>query len=252
MEFDALGVLITATLAVYYGQTPWWYLSLGLARYLFVLGLWWRAKHGRPIYSLTPSTTRRLMAGFCMGFGTVLLWPIVRPPATVLGGIVLTVPFLAGFLRDWLVVSGQIDPAAPAYLAARRKLALIVTYWLPVILRLLAAFIAISFIAPSLRSTASLTAAFTWPGLPWSALLAPLIGWLGLVAAGPVVLGLLGRLAALGLVIPAMTNILNAGLRLDNGLLLVAALMLLLFGTGAFSLWRPEETWLNRRPGEKR
>jgi CDP-diacylglycerol--glycerol-3-phosphate 3-phosphatidyltransferase len=34
IEFDALGMLIAISLAVHYDQLPWWYLLLGLSRYL--------------------------------------------------------------------------------------------------------------------------------------------------------------------------------------------------------------------------
>jgi hypothetical protein len=41
------------------------------------------------------------------------------------------------------------------------------------------------------------------------------------------------------------------GLRLDNGLLLTAGLLLMLFGTGPFSLRQPEDRFLSHRPGER-
>ncbi|MGB5061590.1 MAG: CDP-alcohol phosphatidyltransferase family protein, partial [Candidatus Promineifilaceae bacterium] len=50
MEYDGLSVLIVTLLAVWFGQLPLWYLPLGLARYLFVFGLWLRARRGLPIY----------------------------------------------------------------------------------------------------------------------------------------------------------------------------------------------------------
>ena len=42
IEFDALGILMATSLAVHYGQLPWWYLPIGLSRYLFLFGIWWR------------------------------------------------------------------------------------------------------------------------------------------------------------------------------------------------------------------
>ncbi len=67
MEFDGLGMLVVSVLAVWYGQLPWWYLTLGLARYLFVFGLWWRERQGLPVYEIQPSVHRRIFAGFQMG-----------------------------------------------------------------------------------------------------------------------------------------------------------------------------------------
>jgi CDP-diacylglycerol--glycerol-3-phosphate 3-phosphatidyltransferase len=88
MEFDALGLLVATLLAVQYHLLPWWYLFLGLARYLFILGIWWRTRQGKPVYDLPSSATRRMIAGFQMGFSTAVLWPIIYPPGTILAGIV--------------------------------------------------------------------------------------------------------------------------------------------------------------------
>ena len=74
MEYDGLGMLIVSLLAVWYGQLPWWYLILGFARYLFVFGLWVRARRGLPSYDLPPSVHRRVFAGLPDGvheFGTL-------------------------------------------------------------------------------------------------------------------------------------------------------------------------------------
>jgi CDP-diacylglycerol--glycerol-3-phosphate 3-phosphatidyltransferase len=136
IEFDALGILIATSLAVNYHQLPSWYLLIGLSRYLFLLGIWWLKRRGRPVYDLPPSTQRRIVAGFQMGFTSVMLWPIVYPPGTTLAGVIFAVPFTASFIRDWLVVSGSLDPASASYLKARRVVSLVFTHWLPLFLRI--------------------------------------------------------------------------------------------------------------------
>jgi CDP-diacylglycerol--glycerol-3-phosphate 3-phosphatidyltransferase len=135
IEFDALGILIATSLAVNYNQLPWWYLLLGLSRYLFLFGIWWRKRRGSPVYDLPPSTHRRIVAGFQMGFTSVMLWPIVYPPATMLAGVAFAIPFTASFVRDWFVISGRIDPASRSYLKIRRVVIVVFTRWLPVFLR---------------------------------------------------------------------------------------------------------------------
>ena len=39
MEIDAAGILVASLLAVLYGQIPAWYVVIGMARYLFALGI---------------------------------------------------------------------------------------------------------------------------------------------------------------------------------------------------------------------
>ncbi len=55
IELDSLGALLAVSLAVAYGQLPAWALLMGLARYLFVGGLAWRAWRGLPVYDLPSS-----------------------------------------------------------------------------------------------------------------------------------------------------------------------------------------------------
>ncbi len=135
MEFDGLGTLVVILLAISFGQLPWWYLSIGLARYLFVLGLWWRRRRGWPIYDLTPSVHRRLFAGFQMGFLSVVLWPILPAAMATIAGTLFATATGAGFLRDWLVVSGRIDPDQPAYQHRRQAIHRIFAIYLPLLLR---------------------------------------------------------------------------------------------------------------------
>ncbi|WP_245998535.1 CDP-alcohol phosphatidyltransferase family protein [Halalkalicoccus subterraneus] len=108
-EFDALGILIAPLLAVLYGQLPLWYLSISAARYLFVLGRWLRRRRGRPVFALPPRRSRRLLAGVQMAFLTLVLSPAATPPVTSAGAVFVAGPFIAGFVRDWLYVSGRLS-----------------------------------------------------------------------------------------------------------------------------------------------
>lgn len=107
-EFDALGILIAPLLAVLYGQLPIWYLSVSAARYLFVLGTWIRRRRELPVSDLPSRRSRRLLAGLQMAFLSVVLSPVVEPPITVVAAVVVAVPFVAGFVRDWLYVSDRL------------------------------------------------------------------------------------------------------------------------------------------------
>ena len=112
LAHDRLGVLIGSALAVWYRVLPWPFLSIGLAGYLFEFGRWARRRAGREIRELPLRFSRRPMAGVMMGFLSAVLWPIVGPPATTLAGVLILVPFMAGFVRDWQAVSGRLDRAS--------------------------------------------------------------------------------------------------------------------------------------------
>ncbi|WP_396613028.1 CDP-alcohol phosphatidyltransferase family protein [Haloferax sp. S1W] len=111
---DALGLLVAPLAGVLLGQLPWWYLSVGIARYAFVAGVWWRTRTGRPTYDLPPRASRRVLAGIQMAFVPLALAPGVGDPwiPALAGGAAGSL--LLGFVRDWLYVSGRLTPESVA------------------------------------------------------------------------------------------------------------------------------------------
>lgn len=252
MEFDGLGMLIVSLLAVWYGQLPWWYLSLGLARYLFVFGLWWREKRGLPVHEMTNSVHRRIFAGFQMGFMSAVLWPIIPPAGATVAGTIFAAATAVSFLRDWLVAIGWLDPQTNQYQQIRRHIYQLTTYWLPPLLRLGLAggtAVILTNLTPIMQPAAWVDLFVSWR-LPGPAVWAT--GWLiVLVAAGTAVtLGIMGRLLSLLLVFPLGFDIITHGLTPANGLALASVIALMLLGTGPLSLWRPEDRFMVRRAGE--
>ena len=69
INIDALGLLIAPLLAIWYGQLPFAYLSVGAAYYLLVFGIWLRKKYSTPVFerqtSPQRSNHRRFSNGFC-------------------------------------------------------------------------------------------------------------------------------------------------------------------------------------------
>lgn len=246
IEFDALGILVVTGLAVHYQQLPWWYLILGLSRYLFLLGLWWRRRRGKPVADLPASVHRRIVAGLQMGFLSVMLWPWVHPPATTLAGVAFAIPFTASFVRDWLVASGSLDPSSRPYLETRQKMSVVLLGWLPVALR---AGVVMAVAHLALPALFSLPVRSTMPS-PQVLATATLV--IALISVIMSTLGAAGRLASLGLIFAASVHILTYGLYLSNAFLLVSAIFLLLLGSGTWSCWRPEDTFLSRRAGQAR
>lgn len=105
---DAFGLLIAPLFAVVTGKLPAIYLLVSLAYYFFQWGIRWRQQRGRPVYALPPSQVRRYLAGAQMVLVAVALWPPVPGSISQGVGIVLMMPLLAGFCRDWLHVSGWL------------------------------------------------------------------------------------------------------------------------------------------------
>ncbi|MBL1131535.1 MAG: CDP-alcohol phosphatidyltransferase family protein [Chloroflexi bacterium] len=253
MEFDGLGLVIVTLLAVWYGQLPLWYLPIGLARYFFVFGLWLRQKRNLPARPLPHSWHRRIFAGFQMAFMSVVLWPIVPATGAAIAGTLFGLATSASFLRDWLVVIGWIDPATAVYRQWQRRVYVVMAVYLPPLFRLMLlvslCYVYINF------DTGQWAALFTAWRLP-----APTIWvqfWLvgGVVTAVLVILGIMGRLMTLPLLFPLGFTLL-VGERSTAEVLFMTAtavtctILILLLGTGALSIWRPEEKWMVRRAGE--
>jgi hypothetical protein len=146
-----------------------------------------------------------------------------------------------------LVVSGVIDPASRPYLEAKRAIAVVTSGWLPVALRL---GVVVVLLVPGGGS--DWTALFSWPGGLFLRLAATAIGLVVALTAAMLALGVAGRLAALGLLTVACVDILASGFKLGNGLVLAGTIGIMHFGSGALSIWRPEDTVLSRRAGEQK
>jgi CDP-diacylglycerol--glycerol-3-phosphate 3-phosphatidyltransferase len=236
IEFDALGLLIASALAVHWRVMPPAFLLVGVARYAYLLGLWWEQRRGRAIRPLPESDLRRPIAGVMMVFGSVLLWPIVPPAAARAAGWVIGLPFLAGFSRDYLVVSGHLSPASSAYVRWRARVKRVLHKWLPPVLRavvLLGWVLAIG----SVRMDPSMPSAGRW---------------LVVLAGIPVVLlvlGIAGRLVALGSTILSAFAMVVMGTSPLLLLVMTASLGLLLTGSGPGSIWTGDFFLVDWRPG---
>lgn len=247
MALDGYGVLVAAILVVQFGQVPAWYLPVGLARYLFVLGIWLRKLAGKPVNALPPSIRRRAFAGLQMGFLGVMLMPLFRPPGTYWAAGVFTLMFLVGFLLDWFYISGDITP---------QKIG-----------RLLNTYA--SHIRGAIFSIRIITAGLVFVTI-WDRLQIFLVG-IG-VSPGPGVPGLpenwiwftsldvfllillftgsAGRLAALAVLILQGFYQLVAPLSVIQNILILASAGVFFLGTGPISLWKPEDRLIYRRAGE--
>ena len=236
VSLDGVGVLVAAALAVQYGQVPAWYLSVALARYLFLGGMWLRRRMGKPNYELSPSISRRGFAGLQMGFLAVMLWPLFSPPGTHVAAAIFALPFLVGFLRDWLTVSGVLKPGRQKFGKWTQQ----VTLWLPVGIR--AAILALS--AGPLSEDLTSFQYLTLPG--------QVLTLLEVCVVLSVVTGIAGRVTAiLGLLLLGFYQM-QSSLTLSQLILVPAYTAILFMGSGLFSLWKPEDALIFHRAGERR
>jgi CDP-diacylglycerol--glycerol-3-phosphate 3-phosphatidyltransferase len=217
---------------------PLIFIPIGFARYAFVFGLWIRKQLNRVNHDLPPSSTRRPIAGFTMAFMSVMLWPIVTYPGTLIAGVIFLIPFSVSFLRDWLVVSGVFDASNATYQRWRSDLREIIFEWIPIGVRLFLVVVLLWTVIAGLGSgnqaaeISNATNAF-YLFLVMVGLAIPLI-----------ILGVAGRIVAFALLIPVSITIILQGIDIQLAFLLVGVLLSLILGSGKFSLWRPSDGFL--------
>jgi phosphatidylglycerophosphate synthase len=252
IEFDGLGLAASTALAVHYGQLPLvYFLTVGLARYLYLLAGWVVRRSGRAVHPLPDSLFRRSIAGVTMELSAAALWPIVPAAMMTVGGAIVAVPFLAGFLRDGLIHLGWIDPASPDYLAVRRETARIAGELLPPVLRLAMALLLGPLLVSAALSFPTTVEAFRRAGSAAPQLSAAVVIGLCSIALLMVVIGAAGRAAAvvilvvygltLALVAPSTRGLAAWG----------CAMGIYILGTGAGSPWQPDRPLFDRRAGER-
>ena len=235
--FDALGLLTAVLAGIALNQLPLPYLAVALAYYVFSAGIRIRRRTGRMVIPLKPRPAARLIAGFNMGFVGTALLPIYRPPATTIGAMVFMVPLLAGFFRDWLAVSGRIKTGALPPSPWEEKWQCLFTKWLPVVLRVV-------LLLSSLAALEKTAAYFSGNAEGPFCIFGPIVRPIFLLSIVLVSLGVMGRLAALPILLLSGLWISRQGSDPLWCLLMVAAAGLLITGSGNLSLWQPEEKYL--------
>jgi len=219
---------------VLYGQVPAWYLAIGMARYFFLAALWLRRRQGLVVYDLPARLDRRVFGGMLMGFLAVALWPVFTPPGTHIAAALFGLPLLFGFTRDWLFVSGMIVPRAEAFGGMRGGVA----HWLPMALRLLILALNVSLFAPWLQRVDTLGS------IPIA------VGALNMAAAALLVVGVTPRVASILALCGLGFSQIFGPLTTSQIILAVAYTTILYIGSGAFSLWTPEDYLYRHRAGE--
>jgi len=231
MEWDSIGFLIGAGAASFMGQIQPVYMLLGLARFIFVFGINRRNQAGKPVYDLDDSMVRRALAGTQMGFVAVALLPVFNPIVTQVASLLFMMPSLIHFWRDWLWVSGQIGRP---HQRTRWTIGQQARFWFPLFLRAVMVLAITVFVLQELRQPVPDTAALILSSMALPAL----------------ILGAAGRITALGMLV-------MVGFLLQNNpgqnlfwLLFTLGTLILIVGTGPYSVWTPENRLIYHRAGE--
>lgn len=247
---DGLAVLTGTLLAVLWEQVPLWYLLVGLARYLYLFGLWLRRFLDKPVHDLPPSMGRRALAGAQMGFTMVMLWPLFGPPGTTIAAFLFGVPFLFNFGQDWLFASGILTEK-PA--KDRTGLSGRAAPWLAVFFRLVVILGLGSITLRWWSDFPTVVNTFADLGVSLPVLLTSLILLLATIVILCLSAGVMVRTMSILAVCLVGFHLQLGGVSLIATILIAtAAVMLLYLGSGHFSLWAPEEELLLRRAGEER
>lgn len=225
--FDALGLAVAPLLAVWYGKLHWSYLLFSSAWYLFRWGIHRRERAGLRVQALVPNPVRRAWAGFQMGFIGVVLLPVFESGFTRVAGVAFVIPVLAGFLIDWLVVSGAID-RDDTETSRRPQIVnrLVESLMLPGLRLLVAALVVMMLVTTQGPITLAMS-----------------------LLAIPVLAGLAGRAAALAILVHVGFYYQAHPYDLHAQILTCALVWVMLLGTGRYSLWAPDERWINRYDG---
>ena len=236
--FDALGMAIAPLLAVWYGKLHWSYLLVSCAYYLFKWGQSCRQKNGLPVFALQPKLSRRAIAGFQMGFIAVALFPTFQPPATRIAGFAFMLPVLIGFMIDWLVVSGRVSDKSILNHKVLEHGERLIRFFTQPLLRLV--------LAGSI-----LTKSFHYLGNQSTSIQDNRLILFGMIICGALILlGIMGRTAALVVLLLLGWPLSFQPIHLVDYVLLPATVWILVLGTGFFSLCTWDEDWVNRYDGE--
>ncbi len=234
-QLDGLGMLIATLIGLNQGQIPTVYLLVGVIYYILQPATWLRRRLGKPVYPLQANMGMRMLVGFQMGYLGAALFPIFSPPATTLAGIIFMIPFLAVYVRDWLQMWGYIsrDPGT-RWTTLEERIVQVVKVYIPVGLRLLVFLLGFHLLATWSESAAI---GFTY--------------WHVLNAGAFVLLisGILGRIAALILTISHALHIMQSGMEPALMVFFSCVIILMMSGSGKYSLWQPEEHFLLKRLG---
>lgn len=235
---DAAGLLVASLVAVSLGRLPAIYLMVGMAYYAFIFGIRSRQKRGLPLVTLQQRPYARIIAGFQMGLVGVALLPIFQPTFTCVAALIFMTPLLVGFLRDWLVVSCRLVTDENQQTTMDRLAEKLWINPIPWLLRLIILVCGVTMVVMGGIN----------PSYLYSDLGSRLpMHWALGICCLLICFGFMGRSASFFLALLLANKLSPFGMSIPVNILFCAAATLMLTGSGAITLWAPEERLLYRR-----
>ncbi len=250
-QIDALGLLVAPILAIGHDRLPLYYISVGLAYYIFQFVLWHRKKKNLTIIDIKPHPAKRMIAGFQMGLAAVALLPIFPRPVMTVAATIFMIPLLAGFIRDALTIGSYKKVNHLQQTRWDRYIDFASTKLLPVFLRLIVSAAVIFLICDAAVAVAigkqSVVVAALNASMPLGIPALPILAATSLMMA----LGFMARSMSLLMAIMVSGTLTAWDSPFGLFVLLACALILMLTGSGMYSLWQPENKLLLERQGKK-
>jgi len=227
LQLDGRGLLVATLLAYRYGVVGWWFLLVGLARYMFVFAAWVHRRLGGT-FELRPNSLRRPLAGAQMGIGVALLAPQLPEAVSLFASTFSLFPFAGNFFFDWLAGSGRLRRGESGQQSNAREALLNGGLFLA-------------------RVVLALSIVMRVANQQFDAYSA-----LDIILGFVLLLGLAGRLAAFALLVETGFRLQGQALQTMDSAILTIGMVLLYLGAGAVS-WRPlKEGWIFRYWGAQR
>jgi CDP-diacylglycerol--glycerol-3-phosphate 3-phosphatidyltransferase len=227
VDMDALGLLIASVLSISWGRLPKIYLVVGFSYYIFQFGKWILKRRGKRVHPLKERPFARVMAGIQMVFVGLSLLPLFAVPLLHLAAFYFLLPFLAGFLWDWLTIQNPPTEEIRKRVKKRTGIALSV---LPLVSRMGILFSCWP-VAGVLRLYGGITLSGIW-----------------LILATMIIIGFLGRFAAI-IAACLLAYAAEPIITLPITAAYSACIVLIMTGTGHYSWWRPEDMLMTKRFG---
>jgi len=228
-EIDALGLLVASLLLVSGGKAPTVFVGVGIGYYGIRAARRIRSWAGRRTGEVKPRAGARMVAGCEMGFAAVALLPVLSPEATAPAGWVMASVFLAGMVKDWLVICGRASPEGRPLGPWMRAVETAAARALPMLLRVA---VAVGVIL-SITQPCSIRGAAAQAGVM-------ILGTLCTLGVAARIAGMLLSLVMAGFV---TTTCSGTGV----GLALAAAVFLMVTGAGHPRIWQPEDAFFYKK-----
>jgi hypothetical protein len=167
------------------------------------------------------------------------------------GGVIVAMPFLAGFGRDAAVHLGWIDPASKAYLRLRTFLIRLATWYLPPVLRLAIVLLLGPLLVSAALAFPQTVETVEAAGIGAAAAFAAAVILTCLLGLVSIATGFAGRSGAVVIVIAYGLSLGLVGLSARGLAAWGCAMAIYLYGTGLGSMWQPERALYLRRAGER-